>query len=177
MTFILFVTFILFGIALSFSTIVGIPGGWLMLLMAIALELVDSSIGLPLQSYGWAMIAWGGGALVASEGIELAASAVGAKLGGASKAGSIAAVIGSIVGAIVGSVFAPIVGSIIGTFGGAFLATLVVELRAAKEDQQGAIKAAVGATFGRIMGSVGQLICTLLSLLLLCIGMYQSWFA
>ena len=92
------------------------------------------------------MIAWGGGALVASEGIELAASAVGAKLGGA-KAGSIAAVIGSIVGAIVGSVFAPVVGSIIGTFGGASLPHWRLSLWPPRTTNKGPL-APLGATLG-----------------------------
>ena len=170
------ILFFVIGFALVASTIVGLPGGWLLLLGAIVLEVFDVSLSLGPTTFGWWVIALAGGIQIGSEIVEFAAGALGAKYGGASKRGMWGSVFGGIAGAIFGTFLIPIplfgslLGSVIGSFGVAY----AVELK--ELDNKDAIKSATGAALGRTVGALGKVGLTLSTLIVLTMSMALNLF-
>lgn len=106
------VSILLAGLMFVALTLVGLPGTWLTLLMAIIWEIStpQTSLFTP-WSIGIAAVL-----VLAAEAVEFGAGAVGAKVGGGGKRAAWGAIIGAILGAIVGT-FAipiPVIGSIAG---------------------------------------------------------------
>jgi len=173
---IVFSIFIVIGLCLSFSTIMGAPGGWILLLMAILLEYFDSSMGLDNTTFGWWVVAIAGIIQIISEAIEFIAGALGAKVGGASKKGAFAAFIGGIAGAIIGT-FAipiPIFGSLFGSILGSFGAAYYVESRDPENTE--ALKSATGAALGRTIGALSKVGLSLAMLAMLSLAMGVHYF-
>jgi uncharacterized protein len=168
--------FIVTGLGLVFSTLVGLPGGWLMIMGAILLENFDVSLGLGTTTFGWGMIALSGGIQILSEVVEFAAGAMGAKYGGASKRGMWAALIGGIFGAILGTFLIPIplFGSLFGSIGGSFGAAFIVEKN--EIDNSTALKSATGAALGRTIGALSKVGLSLAILVLLSSSMAWNYF-
>jgi uncharacterized protein len=168
--------FVILGLGMVFSTIIGLPGGWGILLAAILLEVVDVSLGVGPVSFGWWIIATSGVIQVASEVIEFAASALGAKWGGASKRGMWASLVGGIVGAI-GGIFIipiPIFGSLIGSVIGSFVAAFAAERKELENNQ--AIKSATGAALGRTVGALSKVGFSFAMLVILSLSMTYNYF-
>ena len=168
--------FVVSGFALVVSTIVGLPGGWILLFSAIALEAFDISLGLGPTTFGWWFIALAGGIQIGSEVVEFAAGALGAKYGGASKRGMWGSVFGGIAGAILGTFLIPIplFGSLLGSVIGSFGAAYAVEIR--ELDNKNAIKSATGAALGRTIGALGKVGLTLSMLIVLTASMTINLF-
>lgn len=141
--------------------LLGLPGTWLMLILAIGVELIDT-LWLDIEdkeTFGWVWIGICVGLALIGEVLETMAGAVGTRKGGGSKRGMIGAIIGGIVGAIVLTPIIPIpvLGTLIGALIGTFFGALVGEMTGQDRPSGGAMaKAALGATIGRLLGTMGK---------------------
>ena len=153
------ILFLLLGAAAIVSIVFGAPGTWIILFLALIIEISDGLWRDPLDPGGsftlWIMIACALLAL-AGEIIEFLSGLWGAKLGGSTKRGMWGALVGGVVGVIAGTFLIPIpvvgslAGALIGTFAGAF----ILELGNPALRTHQALRPAIGATLGRIAGTV-----------------------
>lgn len=152
------VSLILLGLPCVLSVIGGLPGAWIFLGFAAALELADHWwLGPGVTSIGWGFIA--GGVFLAAVGelIEFLSGSLGVKSGGGSKRGMMGAFVGGIVVALLFTVLVPIplvgtlLGALVGTFGGAWVGEI-----SGREGipPKAALKPAFAATVGRLVGTV-----------------------
>ena len=157
--------FVVLGGVCVVLVVVQLPGTWLLLGLAAAIEYVDR-LYLPendQQTFDWWVL--GGCLALAAIGeiIEFVAGAAGAKKGGSSTRGMVGALIGGIGGIFLfaslfsiipffGTLFGAFLGSILGTFVGA----IIGELTAEQATIQGSMKPAIGATIGRVLGTMGK---------------------
>lgn len=159
---------LLFGVAglISVATVIfGLPGAWIMLGIAAALELLSRGHfeAGPLFG-GWALLI---GVLLAGvgEAIELGAGVLGAKGAGGTKRGSIGAFLGGLGGAVLGTFFIPVpalgtlLGALLGTFAGAWLGETTGPNA---KDSKEAVKPALGATLARLAATVAKVAVALL---------------
>jgi uncharacterized protein YqgC (DUF456 family) len=163
--------------------VVQLPGAWIMLALAVIIELADHlylSADAGTTTFGWWLL--GGCALLFGLGelIELVASMLGAKQGGASRRGMVGAMLGGVLGAIalaapltiipvVGTLFGVLAGAIIGTFVGA----IVGEISSTEaKTVRGSIKPATGAAIGRILATVGKVGITVVGWLVLSVAIF-----
>jgi uncharacterized protein YqgC (DUF456 family) len=153
--------FCLLGVGCLVLVVIGLPGVWIMIGLAVAMELLDHRYldGAAPETFGW----WAIGICVAlalvGEVLETGAGAAGTKAGGGSRRGMIGAMIGGIIGAIVFTpiIPVPIVGTLIGAMLGTFVGALIAERSAEKPpDTQSQLKAAGGATIGRLLGTMSK---------------------
>jgi uncharacterized protein len=156
------VVFCALGALCVFSIIFSIPGAWIMLALAGVIEFCDQFYLPPerQQTFGWWVLGVCLGLVALSEVLEFAAGAAGAKSGGASRRGMIGALIGGIVGAIAltGLIPIPVIGSLIGAMVGSFAGAIIGEVSGEKpKTVGGSMKPAIGATIGRLVGTMGKL--------------------
>jgi len=169
----MFVTWLIFFVALLFaviglvcvlSIVVGLPGTWLMIALAVLIELFDG-LWRPegfTQTFPWWVFVVAIALAVLGEILEFLASALGAKTGGASRRGMIGSLIGAFVGGIVGTfvfIFIPLLGSILGASIGAAIGAVAGELRDPNKRLRDMIRPASGAALGRLLGTIGKLPC------------------
>jgi hypothetical protein len=153
--------FSLLGLGCLLLVVIGLPGTWVLIGLAVVVELLDRHYleGANPETFGW----WAIGACVAlavvGEILETGAGAAGTRAGGGSRRGMVGAMIGGIVGAIVFTPLIPIpvVGTLIGALLGTFIGAVIAE-RSHEEapDTQATLKAAGGATVGRLAGTMGK---------------------
>lgn len=154
------IAFSVLGALCVVAVMLGLPGTWVLVGLALILELADAWItGAPTSTFGvWAL----GGAVglgLAGEGVELLSSALGIKGGGGTRRGMVGSMAGGLVGGVAGTVFIPIplvgtiIGVLLGTFAGAYLGETSGE--EAKEGSE-ALKPAAAATVARILGTVAK---------------------
>ena len=141
--------------------LLGLPGTWLMLILAVGVELIDTMwIGSEdKETFGWIWIGVCAVLAVLGEVLEAIAGAVGTRKGGGTKRGMIGAIIGGIVGAIALTPFIPIpiLGTLIGALIGTFVGALIGEMTGRNQVGGGTMaKAAIGATIGRLLGTMGK---------------------
>jgi uncharacterized protein YqgC (DUF456 family) len=164
LTFIILVglVFAVLGLVCVATIVVGLPGAWMLIGLAVVIELAD---GLYLRSEGagqtfdwWLLITCVALAGV-GELLEFAAGALGAKKAGSSRRGMIGALIGGVLGALAGvGIPIPIFGSLVGAVIGTFIGAIVGELGAPEPPTvRDSIKPATGATIGRILGTLSKL--------------------
>ncbi|MDZ4829738.1 MAG: DUF456 family protein [Phycisphaerae bacterium] len=156
---ILAITLVIISFAGVLVQIAGLPGTWLILLLAVGTTATETLLPLgsaPLFSW-WTLLAL---ALltVAAEVVEFLAAAAGAKTGGASKRGMTGAVVGGLIGAIVGTltILIPVVGSVLGAGIGAALGAITGELSVGGKQLRDTMKPAAGAVAGRIAGTLAK---------------------
>ncbi len=153
--------FALVGFVLAFTVVLGLPGAWLVIALAVIIELVDGLYlpeGAPATfSFGVLVAAVGLAAL--GELVELLASAAGARHGGASRRGMIGSLIGAVLGGVAGTflILIPVVGSLLGAMLGAGIGALIGEVSAAGATVRGSLKPAGGAAIGRLLGTLGKI--------------------
>jgi len=153
--------FAVLGIGCLVLVVIGLPGTWLLIGLAFVIEVLDRHY-LPGEApvtFGW----WTLGSCLAlalvGEALEALAGAAGTKAGGGSRRGMVGAMIGGIIGAIVFTPLIPIpvLGTLIGALIGTFLGALVAERTAEKPlGGQAQLRAAGGATVGRLLGTVSK---------------------
>mgnify|MGYP001807855058 CR=1 FL=1 len=141
--------------------LLGLPGTWLMLILAVLVELIDTMwLGAEdKETFGWLWIGVCAVLALLGEVLETMAGAVGTRKGGGTKRGMIGAIIGGIIGAIVLTPFIPIpiLGTLIGALIGTFVGALIGEMTGKDQIGGGAVaKAALGATIGRLFGTMGK---------------------
>ncbi len=170
--------FSLLGLGCLLLTAVGLPGTWLMIGLAAGVHLLQGA----LTTAGEATSVWWTIAICAvlagfGEAIETAAGAAGSHAGGGTSRGMVGAVLGGIVGGIALTPVIPIplvgtlIGAMVGTFVGALAGELTGEADAAGGDS---VRAAAGATVGRLLGSMGKTLVAAVVWVMLSIRLFSS---
>lgn len=153
------VLFAVFASLCVLITLVGLPGTWVMVGVAIAIALLNPLWNSEDPIWGWVTIGIVLGLAVCGEIIETLAAGLGAKAGGGTKRGMVGAILGSILGAIVATFFIPIplIGTLIGAVLGAFVGAILGELTHQDPVSKGELaKSATGAAIGRVLGILGK---------------------
>ena len=179
MLYIVATLFVLIGAALVASIILSVPGGWIMLGLALVIEALD---GLYLaegreRTFDWWVLGVSAGLLALGELLEFAAGAAGAKHGGAGKRGVIGALVGGIAGAILATFMIPIpiVGTLIGAIIGTFLGAVIGEVTGAQpKTVRGSMKPAIGATIGRVLGTFGKMATAIVAWIALSVAAFWT---
>ncbi len=153
----------------------GLPGTWLILLLAVAIKVVETFVPLgPQELLGWWPIIILLGLAAVGEAVEIGAAAAGAKGGGASRRGMLGAVIGSVLLALIATVMIPIpvVGSLIGAAVGAAAGAIVGELSVGGRTLRSTAKPAAGAVAGRLVGVLAKTVVAAAMLVALGIAVF-----
>lgn len=137
------------GMGGLFLTVLGLPGLWLFLAVALAVKLLAAPSGLSWTAFGLAL-----GLAIVGEVIELVASERYTRRYGGSRRAGWGALIGGIAGAVIG-VPVPVIGSVVGSFVGSFLGALVGDY-SARRDHVAATRAARGALVGRVVATAAK---------------------
>jgi uncharacterized protein YqgC (DUF456 family) len=169
--------FSLLGVACLVLVVIGLPGTWILIGLAVAVELLDGHYLKDADpvTFGWGTIGACIGIAFVGEVIEALAGAAGTKAGGGSRRGMVGAIIGGLVGAILLTPLIPIpivgtlIGALLGTFAGAVIAERSGPVRL---DTQTALRAAGGATVGRLLGTVSKAVIATTIWVVLCIGAF-----
>jgi hypothetical protein len=165
--------FVLAGAACLALIVVSLPGTWIMLGLATAVELLDRFYLPPGAdaTFGWWLLGLAAAMAALGEVIELLAGAAGARGGGASARGMWGALIGGILGVLLLTpvlLFIPVIGSLVGAVLGTFIGAVVGEMSGTR-DGRGApgqsvrgsfresLLPATGATIGRVVGTLTKL--------------------
>lgn len=149
------ITILLAGLCFVALTVLGLPGVWLTLLMAVVWELST-----PTTSF---FSAWSLGAAglltLGAEAVEFGAGAVGAKVGGGGKRAAWGALIGGLLGGIVGTFVIPIpaVGTIVGAAVGSGAGAMIGHIE--DNPSRGAlVRVGSAAAAGRLVAIVAKAI-------------------
>ena len=157
-TIVTIVLFSLVGAVCILLALLGLAGTWIMLTIAVGIELLDTYWGDG-ETWGWTTLGICFGLAVVGEIMEMGASALGVKVGGGSKRGMIGAIIGGIAGGIIFTPLIPIpvIGTLIGAVAGTFAGAVIGELtRKDPATVSSVAKSASGATIGRILGVLAK---------------------
>jgi hypothetical protein len=155
--------FALIGAGGAFVVVIGLPGTWILLLLAGAMQLTDGYWRQgDAHTFSWWTLGIGTGLALLGEALEFMAGVAGAKKGGASKRGMVGALIGGVVGAIIGASFGFGVGAIPGGFLGAALGAIIGELSHPHMTLEKSLKPATGAAAGRLAGTMMKLVLALI---------------
>jgi uncharacterized protein YqgC (DUF456 family) len=168
--------FAAFGVLSVGLVVVGLPGAWLLVATAVAIDLLQSlwmPAGAPFVFHPLTILA---AVVVATAGevLELVLSAAGARRFGASRAGMIGSVIGGVLGALVGTCTIPlpvlgtIAGALIGTAAGAVLG----EVAGGKKPLKDTAGPATGAVIGRVLGTLAKLPCAAVVFVILAVAAF-----
>jgi len=152
------VLFSIVGAVCILLALLGLAGTWIMLAIAVGIELLDTYWGDG-ETWGWTTLGICFGLAVVGEIMEMGASALGVKVGGGSKRGMIGAIIGGIAGGIIFTPLIPIpvIGTLIGAVAGTFAGAVIGEItHKDPATVSGVAKSASGATLGRILGVLGK---------------------
>ena len=163
--------FALLGLGCLLLVLLGLPGLWLMLALAVAVELIPGSV-----HFGWEVIAGCAGLGVAGEVIEAVAGAAGTRFGGGGRRGMIGAFAGGIAGALVGTALVPIpiVGTLVGALAGSFAGAWYGEATAPEaRGRAHNLRAAFGAALGKLGGTLGKLALAVVAWVLLVRAAFQ----
>ena len=154
------------GVLGLFMTVLGLPGLWLFLAVALVAKLLGPAAGL-----GWSAWLLALALGITAEVVEFVASARYTRRYGGSRRAGWGALIGGLVGAVVG-VPVPIVGSIIGSFVGSFAGALMAEY-SVRRDHAAAGRAAQGAVIGRVVATTAKigLGCVMIGVVLWSVGL------
>jgi uncharacterized protein YqgC (DUF456 family) len=151
----------LLGVILTLLTL---PGTWLAVMAGAGVALWRPEL------ISWWTVAGALALAIIAEVFEIAASAAGAKRGGASRQGAIFAVVGSLVGALVGSFIVPIIGTIVGAVLGAGIGAVAAERGIKGRTWRDSAKAGQGAAVGRLAATVLKTILAVFIALLLSVA-------
>lgn len=155
------VLFASIGLCCLVLVVLGLPGTWVMIGLAVAVELLDRHYlpGADPVTFGWRAIGACIAVAVLGEILEAGAGAAGTRAGGGSRRGMVGALVGGLVGAIVFTPLIPIpvVGTLLGALIGTFVGAVVAERTAViRPDARATFRAASGATLGRLLGTLGK---------------------
>lgn len=152
------VLFFLLGGVCVVLVVVQLPGTWVMLLVAGAIEFLDR-LYLPQgdrQTFGWWVLIAALVLAVIGEIVEFIAGVGGAKRGGATSRGMWGALIGGVAGIFVFTplfFFVPLFGTFLGAVLGTFVGAVIGELTVEQATVRGTMRPAVWATIGRVLGT------------------------
>ena len=162
--------FALSGLLAVLLTPAGVPGAWMIIGIAGSVDVTAMIFGSadPLP-FGLRALAIAIAAAAGGEVLEFVAGALGAKAGGASRAGMVGSMVGGVVGVIVGTIVipVPILGSIVGALVGVAVGALVGEMALQGRSASESLRPALGAAVGRVIGSLAKLPCALVTWIVL----------
>lgn len=166
--------FAIFALLCVGLVVVGLPGAWVMIAAAIAIDLLDGlwlPAGAPLTFHPLTIAA---AALVAGIGelLEFLLSAAGAKRFGASGRGMLGSVVGGVLGALGGTVILPIAGTIMGALIGTAAGAILGELSHGNRTLRDTARPATGAVVGRLLGTLAKLPCAALVAVILVVAVF-----
>jgi uncharacterized protein len=144
--------FALLGLGAVAATLIGLPGAWLLVALAAFIEIF-------VPMFGWGSIGIAALLALAGEIIETLAGAAGTRAGGGSTRGMVGAILGGLVGGIAftGLIPIPIVGTLVGAAVGTFAGAAIGEITGDRAPDVGeTVRAATGATIGRLAGTMGK---------------------
>ena len=151
----------LFGLGCTILVLLQLPGTWLLLGVALVIELVDGWwLPEPEITFGWPILLACTLLATLGEVIEFLAGVVGAKRQGATRRGMVGALIGGIVGAFAFTPLIPIplFGTLVGAILGSFIGALAGEMSGMQARTfRESFGPALGAAWGRIWGTAGKL--------------------
>lgn len=150
----------LLGGACVLAVVVQLPGAWLFLGLALAVELLDGLYLPPGDQTTFAIPVWitGLGLATLGELLEFLASAIGLQRGGGSRRGLVGALLGALLGIFLAPLFAfvPLLGPFLGVLLGTFLGALLGELSHERSSVQTSLRPALWAALGRLLGTTGK---------------------
>lgn len=170
--------FTAFGALCVLLVIAGLPGTWVLIGAAIAIDCLDwlwLPEGAPFTFHPVTIMAAILVGLV-GEALEFALSAIGAKRFGASRRGMVGSVIGGVAGAIAGTFLLPLpplgtlLGAALGTGAGAFIGEMSGGERTLRESA----RPAMGAVIGRVLGTLAKLPVALVVWIVLAIAAFRG---
>jgi uncharacterized protein YqgC (DUF456 family) len=150
------------------SIVVGLPGTWMMLALAIIVELVDPRWlpGPDATTFGWPLLAGCIALALVGEALEFVSGMIGTKAGGGTRRGMWGSIAGGLVGAAAGTFVIPVLGTLGGALLGTFLGALWGEMSASKalddsddarQRAKEALRPAVAATVSRALATVAKI--------------------
>lgn len=141
-----------FNLVFWFGILFNLPGTWLMVLLATAVEWWTPGVFM----FSWTVLFVAAGLAMLGEVLEFFLGAAGARQAGASKRAAALAIVGAILGAIVGTPLPiPFVGTLIGACLGAFAGSLLGDLWA-RRPLLHSVEAGRGAAIGRFWGTAAK---------------------
>ena len=150
------------------SILFGMPGIWLMVLVAAFVEWMQPSE----YMFGQATLYVSAGLALLAELLEFLMGAAGARQAGGSKRGAGLAIVGGIVGAVFGTALpVPVLGTLIGASAGAFAGSLLGDRMAGRPVDQ-SVQAGRGAAIGRFWGTTAKMIIGAVVLVLLTVAAF-----
>jgi uncharacterized protein YqgC (DUF456 family) len=145
-----------------------LPGTWLMVLLATAVEWWNPGE----YMFGWPVLYAAGGLALLGELFEFVFSAAGTRKAGGSKRAAAIAIVGGVIGAILGTALpVPVAGTLIGASIGAFGGSLLGDLWAGRPLFH-SIEAGRGAAIGRLLGTVSKVLIGAVMVLILAVAAY-----
>jgi uncharacterized protein YqgC (DUF456 family) len=176
-TYLVAALFCLFGALCVLLVVLQLPGTWIMLLTALLIEWADRLYITPdpAITFGWWVLGVCAALAAIGEVIEFLAGAAGAKRAGATRRGVIGAIVGGVGGGIALTFMLPIpvLGTLIGAVVGSFTGAIVGEVTGATPmTVRGSMRPAVGASIGRVVGTLGKLGIAIVVWLVLSVGAF-----
>jgi len=168
----------LIGLGCVLAVLLGLPGTWAFLVLATGVELTDGWwAGPDAVTVGWPILVVGFLLAGAAELIEFLSGSWGTRLGGGSRRASVGAFVGGLGGGLLGTLLLPVVGTILGALVGTFLGAWVGETTGPAPKASGdAVKPALTATIGRLVGLVTKLACAITIWLTVSVAaVYHAW--
>ena len=151
-------------VASLFVALLQLPGLWLMLLLAGGYIWATGGVHMGLLPLVIMLIL-----AVIAEIAETLASAHGARRAGASRTAMVLSVVGALVGGLFLTIIPiPIVGTLVGVCVGAFMGAAIGELIRGRQAHQ-IVKSGIGATVGRLLGTLLKLMFGAIMLLIAAI--------
>jgi uncharacterized protein YqgC (DUF456 family) len=149
----------LLGALSVLAVVIGLPGTWLLIALAVGIELSDHlwSGELHPVTFGWWVLGTCLALAALGELLEFLAGALGAKRGGSSRRGMFWAVVGGIVGGLVGAPFGFVIGAFVGAAIGTFAGAVLGELGTPGRRFRETLRPATSASVGRILGTLSKL--------------------
>lgn len=169
--------FFLLGGLCVLGVLVQLPGTWVLLLLAGAVELLDRFYLPPEETttFGWPVLLVCVALAGIGELLEFLASAMGLKRGGGSSRGLWGSLIGGILGLFVFSplfVFVPIVGTFLAVLLGTFVGAFLGEFSHQRATLHTAWRPALWAAIGRLAGTTGKIGIAVVMWLVLTVSAY-----
>lgn len=150
MAYIVCVLLVILMVVSPLLLVFGLPGTWVILVLAVIWDFVSTSSSFTATSFGVL-----GALALLGEGIEFFAAHYGTKKFGGSGKGSVGGMVGAIIGAILCAPLFFGLGALLGALGGAFAGCFAVEtLRGVAAGP--AAKAAWGTALGRFGGFIAK---------------------
>ena len=156
----------LLNMAFWASILFGMPGIWLMVLLAVFVEWAQPGE----YMFSQATLYVSAGLALLAELLEFLMGASGARRAGGSKRGAGLAIVGGVVGAVLGTALpVPVLGTLIGASLGAFAGSLIGDRIAGRPMDQ-SVQAGRGAAIGRFWGTTAKMIIGAMVLVLLSVA-------